>query len=135
MLQIVRLFWVGAAVLSAVLMAANLSYGVERERLTIRIDASTPAASFMPDEAFGAGLDGLEEDELKSTYSPENIKTMAGAPYRRLIYRLRPELGVGAWHWNEAGSWSDESKKEGYWTSSDKAERLTNGKTLNAYHS
>ncbi|MCX5870987.1 MAG: discoidin domain-containing protein [Deltaproteobacteria bacterium] len=121
MLQIVRLFWVGAAVLSAVLMTASFSYGVERERLTIHIDASTPVASFMPDEAFGAGLDGLEEDELKSTYSPENIKTMAGAPYRRLSCRLRTELGIEAWHWNEAGSWSDESKKEGYWTSSDKA--------------
>jgi hypothetical protein len=123
MSQRIRHFWAVAAVLSVMLMAANLSYGAERERLTIHIDASNPAASFMPDEAFGAGLDGLEEGELISTYSHENIKVMASAPYRRLAYRLRPELGVEAWHWNEAGSWSDEVKKEGYWTSSDKAER------------
>ena len=67
MSQIIRHFWGIAAVLSVMLMAANLSYGVEREMLTIHIDASSPAASFLPDEAFGAGLDGLEEDELKST--------------------------------------------------------------------
>lgn len=123
MLQIGRLFWVGTAMLSAVLMSVNLSYGVDREKLIIHIEASSPAASFLPDEAFGAGLDGLEEADLESAYSPENIKTMTGAPYRRLAYRLRPELGIEAWHWNEAGSWSDEVHKEGYWTSSDKAER------------
>jgi hypothetical protein len=123
MLLIDRFFLVGVAVLSAVLMNAPFSQAVDREKLTIHIDVSGPAASFMPDEAFGAGIDGLEEADLESSYSPENIKTMAGAPYRTLAYRLRPELGVEAWHWNEAGSWSDESRKEGYWISSDKAER------------
>ena len=123
MSQINYTFLVSAVVLSVVLICANFSYGAEREKLTIHIDASSPSASFMPDEAFGAGLDGLEETDLENSYSPENIKTMAGAPYRRLAYRLRSELGVEAWHWNEAGSWSDEAKKEGYWTSSDKAEK------------
>jgi hypothetical protein len=122
LLHIYRPFWVRAVVLSFALMTADISHGVERKELTIRIDASSPTASFMPDEAFGAGLDGLDEQDLDRVYSPFNIKTMAGAPYRRLAYRLRTELGIEAWHWNDAGSWSDEAHKEGYWTSSDKAD-------------
>ena len=110
-----------AAVLAAALMLVDSSSGAQRPQLLVRIDATRPAASFLPDEAFGAGLDGLEENDLARVYSPENIKTMAGAPYRRLAYRLRTELGVQAWHWNEAGSWSDAENREGYWTSSDKA--------------
>ena len=121
--QIDRPFLLGAAGLVALLMTVNSSYGLESERISIYIDASDPVASFMPDEAFGASLDGLEEIDLENTYTPENIKTMAGAPYRKLAYRLRPELGIEAWHWNEAGSWSDEVNKEGYWTSSDKADK------------
>jgi hypothetical protein len=103
-------------------MTADFSYGAEHDRLSIRIDASSPAASFTPDEAFGADLDGLEGMDLEKVYSPENIRAMTGAPYRRIAYRLRTELGIEAWHWNEAGSWSDEANREGYWTSSDKAE-------------
>jgi hypothetical protein len=102
------------------LMIVDISCGTERKKFTISIDASTPAASFMPDEAFGAGLDGLKKKDLERIYSPENIKTMSTAAFRRLSYRLRTELGIEVWHWNEAGSWSDEAKKQGYWTSSEK---------------
>jgi hypothetical protein len=116
-------FLVGAVLLSTVLLIADLSWGAVRENLAIRVEAASPAASFLPDEAFGAGLDGLEEQHLKTTYSPANIKTMAGAPYRKLAYRLRTELGIEAWHWNGTGSWSDAAKKEGYWTSSDTAKK------------
>ena len=119
MLQGDRLFLVTVAVLAATVLIADFSGGAERESLAIHIEAASPVASFTPDEAFGAGLDGLEEKNLERTYSPENIKAMAGAPYRRLAYRLRSELGIEAWHWNEAGSWSDAAKQEGYWTSSD----------------
>jgi hypothetical protein len=124
MFHIHRPFWGVAVLLSVVLLIVDISYGVERKGLIIRIDASIPTASFMPDEAFGAGIDGLEKQDLEPAYSPFNIKTMAGAPYRRLAYRLRSELGIEAWHWNNAGSWSDEAHKEGYWTSSDKADAL-----------
>jgi hypothetical protein len=104
------------------LLTADFSYCTERKQLSIRIDISTPTASFIPDEAFGAGLDGLNDEDLERVYSPENILTMSTAPYRRLSYRLRTELGIEAWHWNETGSWSDEAKKEGYWTSSETTE-------------
>ena len=114
-------FFLVAAVLAAALMLVNPSSGAQRPRLFIHIDTTRPAVSFLPDEAFGAGLDGLEEKDLARVYSPENIRAMAAAPYRRLAYRLRTELGIEVWHWNEAGSWSDAENSEGYWTSSDKA--------------
>jgi hypothetical protein len=121
--KICRFLLAGAATLLVVLMTANASRSVEKNNLTVRIDVSSPVASFMPDEVFGAGLDGLDEIDLETTYSPENIKVMSGAPYRRLSYRLRTELGIEAWHWNEVGQWSDVAKKEGYWISSDKADK------------
>jgi hypothetical protein len=120
MLKIFRLFFAGAAILIAVLMPSDFSFCAERGSLSIHIDPSSPVASFLPDEAFGAGLDGLQEEDLDGTYTPENIKIMAEAPYRRLAYRLRTELAIEAWHWNTAGSWSDKAKKEGYWTSNEK---------------
>jgi hypothetical protein len=122
MFQKGRLFPTWAAILSAVLLTVDFSYSMGRKQLSIHIDASNPTASFMPDEAFGAGLDGLSEKDLERVYSPESIRTMSQAAYRRLSYRLRTELGIEAWHWNENGSWSDEARKEGYWTSSEKTE-------------
>jgi hypothetical protein len=122
MFQKSRLYLACAVILSAVLLTSDFSYSMGRKQLSIHIDASNPTASFMPDEAFGAGLDGLNEKDLERVYSPESIRTMSQAAYRRLSYRLRTELGIEAWHWNENGSWSDEAKKEGYWTSSEKSE-------------
>ena len=94
------------------------SWAAGQGRIAISIDVSHPATSFLPGEAFGAGLDGLDREDLPEVYSSENIAVMKEAPYRRLAYRLRTELGIEAWHWNEAGTWSDEAKKQGYWTSS-----------------
>ncbi len=119
MFQVDRFLLMGAVVLAAMLLSADFSRGTEPAKVTIQIEAANPVASFLPDEAFGAGLDGLEEKHLESTYSPANIKAMVEAPYRKLAYRLRTELGIEAWHWNEAGSWSVATKQEGYWTSSD----------------
>jgi hypothetical protein len=120
--QTCRLLLVCSVVLSATLMTSKVAGSAQRESLSIRIDVSNPAASFTPDEAFGAGLDGLREKDLERVYSSENITAMSTAAYRRLSYRLRTELGIEVWHWNKAGSWSDEAKKEGYWTSSEKTE-------------
>lgn len=121
MLPIDRYLLLGVAVLAATLLRADFSCGTEQAPLTIHIEAASPVASFLPNEAFGAGLDGLEEKHLQSTYTPANIKVMAEAPYRKLAYRLRTELGIEAWHWNGAGSWSNAAQQEGYWTSSDTA--------------
>ncbi len=123
MFKINRLSWVNLVALLAMLLNANIVCAADKGNLTVLVDIASAAATFLPDEAFGAGLDGLEEPEFKNAYSPDNIKTMVGAPYRRLSYRLRTELGIEAWHWNPVGSWSDEVHREGYWTSSDTSER------------
>jgi hypothetical protein len=87
---------------------------------TVRIDlARGPVAQFLPDEAFGAALDGHQSGEIARIYTEGNIKKMEGAGLRKITYRLRTELGIEAWHWSEDGSWSDEAHKQGYWTSSD----------------
>ncbi len=114
-------FSMGPVVFLAVVLFVDSLYGGQRRGLSIGIDASGPVASFLPDQAFGAGLDGQGGEDLEKIYSPGNIKVMTQAAYRRLAYRLRTELGIEAWHWNENGTWSDEANRQGYWTSSDKS--------------
>lgn len=105
------------------LILADIGQGADKQAISLQVDTAHPGASFLPGEAFGAGLDGLEETELEQAYKPANIKAMAEAPYNRLTYRLRTELGVEAWHWNEEGSWSNPAKKEGYWVSNDRTDK------------
>lgn len=88
--------------------------------ITVRIDTSKSVARFTPEEAFGGGLDGLGHGEVVRTYRPSNLATMAEAPFHRISYRLRTELGVHVWHWNTEGAWSDAKNSQGYWISSDK---------------
>lgn len=110
---------VAAAAGFVAVAAADDAFASNRGAFVVRVDASRAVASFHPDEAFGAGVDGLEKGETEKVYAPRNRAAMAGAPYRRLAYRLRTELGVEAWHWNPKGAWSDAANRQGYWTSSE----------------
>src|SRR5205823_13609907 len=85
--------------------------------ITVNIDASHPVNSFRPDEALGAGVDGMEKGDVDRVYTPANIAAMRSAGLRPLTYRLRTELGVEAWHWNPAGKFSDSENRQGYWCS------------------
>jgi hypothetical protein len=87
----------------------------------------------VPSEALGAGLDGHQQGDLDKTYTPEAVAALSSIPFHRLSYRLRTELGVAVWHWNEEGAWSDLSNAQGYWISSDRADKpiqATNGYKL-----
>jgi hypothetical protein len=101
--------------------AAN-SAGKASLKGTVRIDTFRgPVAEFLPDEAFGAALDGQKEGELGRIYTADNLRKMQSARLRKITYRLRTELSIEAWHWSEQGTWSDDEHHQGYWTSSDSA--------------
>ena len=87
-------------------------------RVVIDLSPSGVLRSFRPDEAIGAAFDGAMKGDIDRQLTPANIKAMKSADLRPLTYRLRSELGVEAWHWNPAGSWSDAKLQQGYWTSS-----------------
>jgi hypothetical protein len=87
---------------------------------TVTVDVSRgPLAEFLPDQTFGAALDGHQRGEIPQIYTTGNIRKMQSAGLRKITYRLRTELGVEAWHWSERGTWSDDVHQQGYWTSSD----------------
>ncbi|MGO9458960.1 MAG: discoidin domain-containing protein [Rhodomicrobium sp.] len=103
------------------------------DRGTIVIETGEAAAQVVPSEALGAGLDGHQKGDVDRTYRAEALRELSSIPFYRLSYRLRTELGAAVWHWNEDGAWSDPQHSQGYWVSSDKAEKpilATNGYKL-----
>ena len=117
----------------ALLALLPAQWAAAHENAAILIETGRAAARITPSEALGAGLDGHQQGELDSTYTPEAAAALSSIPFHRLSYRLRTELGVAVWHWNEEGAWSDPANAQGYWISSDKADkpiRATNGYKL-----
>src|SRR5256712_11483434 len=88
-----------------------------RATITVNFTPGHPANRFIPSHALGAGVDGHAEGETDRQLSPANITAMLSAGFKPLTYRLRTELAGEAWHWNPNGSWSDPTRRQGYWTS------------------
>ena len=85
--------------------------------LTVGFKQGRPLHRFVPLHALGAAIDGENAGRLDRKLTPANIQTMLSAGLESLDYRLRTELAIDAWHWNPQGTWSDATKKQGYWTS------------------
>src|SRR3984893_18633641 len=107
----------------AALVAASLAFPLaavttaETGTVAVTTNPGTPARSFIPAQALGAGIDGHERGEVSRMLSPKNIQAMLSAGLKPLTYRLRTELGIEAWHWNPRGRWSEPHRRQGYWTS------------------
>lgn len=101
-----------------VMLAAFASPLCAAETAGLVIEAGKPAATVIPSEALGGGIDGRHRGESEETFKPGTLQDLRAAPFHRLAYRLRTELGGEVWHWNEAGTWSDPAHAQGYWTSS-----------------
>lgn len=78
-----------------------------------------PLATFVPDQALGAAVDGMPAGQIEDLFTPHNITQMARTGLRPISYSLRSELAIDAWHWGEEGTWSDPAHQRGYWTTSD----------------
>lgn len=68
-----------------------------------------------PDQALGAGLDGMTAGDVPGVYTRRNVAAMRSAAFPSIAYRLRTELGSEAWHPVPQGSFS--AGDRGYWTS------------------
>ncbi|HEY5143870.1 MAG TPA: discoidin domain-containing protein [Solirubrobacteraceae bacterium] len=85
---------------------------------TVTVRIGGPLATFRPDRAFGAALDGHESGDTRRIYTPSGVATMRASGLGAVSYRLRTELGGEVWHWTDHGSWSDRAHHSGYWTGS-----------------
>ena len=85
----------------------------------ISIDLTAPPVGrFVPDQAFGAAIDGLVSGRVDKLFTPHNERAILTAGLRPVSYSLRTELAIEAWHWGGEGAWSDVRHRQGYWTSS-----------------
>jgi hypothetical protein len=88
---------------------------------TLTVTADSLIASFRPDRAWGAALDGQDEGEIGDRYTAGNLAEMNSTGLGPVAYRLRTELAIEAWHWNPEGRWSDSARQQGYWVSNDRS--------------
>ncbi len=84
----------------------------------VSVDTTHVINQFSPVTALGAGVDGVPFHSVPEIYTPANVQAMLGAGLGAVSYRLYTELSVQDWHWNPAGSFSEGSGTQGYWTSS-----------------
>lgn len=84
---------------------------------TIRVDATPSAgtATFVPNQALGAGIDRLDATAAEKLFSQPAIDRVLAAGWQTVSYRQNTELHAEAWHWNPQGTWSDPAGK-GYFT-------------------
>ena len=101
-------------------LAATTSPAVDESSLIVSATVATDQCvnKCIPKQTLGGSVDGHEHGVCARMLSDKNIAEMLSAGLGPLTYRLRTELAGEVWHWNPRGSWSDEPRQCGYWTSS-----------------
>jgi len=101
-------------------LAATASLAADERPVVLSATVSTDQCvnKCIPKQSLGGGIDGHERGECARMLSGKNIIEMLSAGLGPLTCRLRTELAGEVWHWNPRGSWSDEARRCGYWTSS-----------------
>jgi len=112
-----RIFRLIAIFLIWTIPALDSISATESITLTVRFRPCSPLHRFIPSHALGGAIDGDESGTQDRKLTPVNIQAMLSAGLQSLDYRLRTELAVDAWHWNPQGTWSDPTRKQGYWIS------------------
>ena len=104
---------------ASIVSSSRLTGNIHRYTAVI---SRNPSSTIIPKYALGACVDGLSHRDVSEVYTKPNLSAMINAGYQSLAYRLRTELGVEIWRWNQEGSWSDRARKQGYWRSSSKTD-------------
>src|SRR5262249_40641321 len=84
---------------------------------TVRIETTQPTNTFIPNQAFGAGIDRIQSAAAEKYFTPEAVNKILTAGWQPVTYRQNTELFVEAWHWNPKGTWSKKGN-QGYFTGS-----------------
>ena len=104
----------------------KLAGAAEAGSIVVDAAASHAVNSFSPPRTLGGAIDRLrggptKEDNVTHTerlLTNPVLKELLGAGWGTVTYRQNTELMIEAWHWNPHGTWSNEAKKEGYFTGS-----------------
>ena len=100
--------WLAVALL---LTAARLAVAQ-----TIRVDTSAEVNTFVPEQAFGAGIDRMNSTAVEKLFAQPAVDKVLSAGWQTVSYRQNTELFAEAWHWNPNGTWSAGDK--GYFVGS-----------------
>ena len=92
----------------------------------ITVETSHAVNAFSPLRALGGAIDrqwgGRTKDAIVQhrqwILTDPVLKDLLGAGWGTVSYRQNTELQIQAWHWNPSGTWSDPTRKEGYFVGS-----------------
>lgn len=86
--------------------------------VTVHVDTRHRVATIRPIRAIGTGVDSDPPGKIPLLYSRARVARMLASGLGTISMRLYTELSIEDWHWNSAGTFSDASMQQGYWTSS-----------------
>ncbi len=108
------------AILSSALSLSASPLFAQSPDATVHVDI-TPSHqinSFNPDSSLGSSLDVLSHRDIDRVHTPHIVQESLSAGWGPITYRNNSELRMAAWHWNPAGTWSDDAHQSGYFTGS-----------------